>query len=347
MTEASLQPIAEWHDVDRELFESSILPRYEPAVLRGVVASWPAVQHGLKSPHSLRGYLGARDGGSLVDTLMTAPDQNGRLFYDSSMTGFNFLHNRLSLSKVLEQIFLYANFESVPAMVVQSALISNCLPGFIEQNVLGLLDPSVAPRIWVGTAVATPAHFDESNNIACVVGGRRRFTLFPPEQIGNLYVGPLDNAPTGTPISLVDFSKPDFERFPGFREALAHAQSAELGPGDAIFIPSLWWHHVQSLERFNVLVNYWWHASVDNQALPSSALDCLLHGVLSLRALAPEQRRAWGAIFNHYIFDPDMAPADHIDPACRGILGPLTPELQRKFSALLAARLQAAKVTAS
>jgi len=345
MTEASLRPIAEWHDVDRQLFESSILPRYEPAILRGVVGSWPAVQHARKSPHSLRGYLSERDNGSLVDTLMAAPDQEGRLFYDPSMTGFNFLHNRLSLSKVLEQIFGYANFERSPALVVQSALVSGCLPGFVEQNVLELLDPGVAPRIWVGTAITTPAHFDESNNIACVVAGRRRFTLFPPEQVANLYIGPLDHAPTGTPISMVDFSRPDFERFPRFRDALAQAQSAELGPGDAVFIPSLWWHHVQSLERFNVLVNYWWHASVEGRALPSSALDCLLHSVLGLRALPAEQRRAWGAIFNHYIFDPDSAAADHIDPDCRGILGSLTPEQQRNFSALLGARLHSAKAT--
>ena len=46
---------------------------------------------------------------------------------------------------------------------------------------------------------------------------------------------------------------------------------------------------MQSLERFNVLVNYWWHASADDQALPSSALDCLLHG-------APTIVNAHGAI---------------------------------------------------
>jgi quercetin dioxygenase-like cupin family protein len=36
------------------------------------------------------------------------------------------------------------------------------------------------------------------------------------------------------------------------------AMEAELSPGDAIFIPMGWFHHVEALERFNVLVNYWW-----------------------------------------------------------------------------------------
>jgi len=61
-------------------------------------------------------------------------------------------------------------------------------------------------------------------------GGRRRFTLFPPEQIANLYVGPLDFAPTGAAMSMVNLRNPDFARHPRFKEALAATQVAELGP---------------------------------------------------------------------------------------------------------------------
>jgi hypothetical protein len=39
------------------------------------------------------------------------------------------------------------------------------------------------------------------------------------------------------------------------------AQEVELVPGDALFIPRDWYHHVEALERFNVLVNYWWDSS--------------------------------------------------------------------------------------
>jgi hypothetical protein len=93
-----------------------------------------------------------------------------------------------------------------------------------------------------------------------VVSGRRRFTLLPPEQVRNLYLGPLDFAPTPTPISLVSFRSPDFERFPRFHDALAAAEAAELEPGDALYIPSVWWHHVESIGVLNAMVNYWWSA---------------------------------------------------------------------------------------
>ena len=98
---------------------------------------------------------------------------------------------------------------------------------------MSIVDDNVLPRIWLGNRITTPTHVDEWNNIGCVVAGRRRFTLFPPEQIANLYIGPLDFAPTGAPMSLVSLRDPDFARYPKFREALAAAQSAELAPGDA------------------------------------------------------------------------------------------------------------------
>jgi hypothetical protein len=334
-----LPPLPEWHAVDRARFEAEIVPRDEPAVLRGLVGDWPAVARAREAPLAIAQYLAGFDNGTPVDALMTPPEEEGRIFYDASMAGFNFLRNKLPVSQVLEQVLRYARFERAPAVAVQSALVTGCLPGFADANALPLVDAAVAPRLWVGTAITTPAHFDESHNLACCVAGRRRFTLLPPEQIANLYVGPLDHAPTGTPLSLVDFARPDFERFPRFRAALASARAAELAPGDAIYIPPLWWHHVVSLERFNMLVNYWWQRTAPGCAPPPSALDGLLHVVATLRALPPAQRRAWRAIFEHYVFDTERDVAGHIPPERRSVLGPMTDEQHAQLRAFLARRL--------
>jgi oxalate decarboxylase/phosphoglucose isomerase-like protein (cupin superfamily) len=106
-------------------------------------------------------------------------------------------------------------------------------------------------------------HNDPVENVAVVAAGRRRFTLFPPSAEPDLYMGPHHPTPAGARISMVHVTAPDFDRFPRFAAALEVAQVAELLPGDAIFIPRDWFHHVEAIERFNVLVNYWWDASAE------------------------------------------------------------------------------------
>jgi cupin-like protein len=333
-------PIAEYEGVTAARFRDEISQRYEPAVMRGLVRGWPAVQRALAAPDGICGYLEELDSGKPVAGLRTPPSARGRIFYNDNLDGFNYTADQMTVSSVVERMRKYAKLASPASVAILSALVSDCLPGFLAANANPVLDPSIAPRIWIGSHVVTPAHFDESNNVACVVAGRRRFTLFPPQAIADLYIGPIGYAPTGTPISLVDFAEPDLQRFPRFGDALAVAQGAELEPGDAIFIPTLWWHHVESLAKFNVLVNYWWKGWVGATARNDSALDCLLLAILNLRHLPPEQRRNWSVIFDHYVFGADESTASHIPAHKRGVLGEISPELAKQVRAFLISKLQ-------
>ena len=198
------------------------------------------------------------------------------------------------------------------------------LPGFADDNRLLLLDPRIVPRIWISNRVTVQTHFDVSMNCACVVAGRRRFVLFPPEQIANLYVGPLDFTLAGQPVSMVRIEDPDHERFPRFREAWRHAQGADLGPGDVLFIPYMWWHHVEALDAFNVLVNYWWD---DTPGWAGSPFEALVHALMSVHSLPPEKRAVWQKVFEHHVFESDGDPAAHLAPHQRGIQGAPDPRL--------------------
>jgi hypothetical protein len=127
---------------------------------------------------------------------------------------------------------------------------------------------------------------------------------------------------------MVDLAAPDLERFPRFAEAQQAAQSADLEPGDAIYIPFLWWHGVKSLDSFNALVNYWW-----NEARPvlGTPYECLFHSLMILRDLPDDQRRAWRSLFDHYVFEASGEATAHLPAAQRGLLGPTTPERLEKL----------------
>jgi hypothetical protein len=335
-----MEPIREFSTLDEDAIRREVIGSERPAVLRGLIAGWPAVDVSRSSPAAVVEYLRRLDNGNPVDAIMTPPEVEGRVFYNETMSGFNFVRNRLPITAIAEQVLRYCAFARPPAVAAQSALIRDCLPGFTAENSLALIDAAVLPRIWLGNAITTPTHLDEWNNIGCVVAGRRRFTLFPPKQIANLYIGPLDYAPTGAPMSLVSLREPDFARFPLFNEALAVALTAELGPGDAIYIPPLWWHHVESLEPFNLLVNYWWRAAAGAATATESAFDSLIHAILNLRSLPPATREAWRVLFDHYVFGAQAGAVEHIPAHRHGILGKVSAADAARLRAYLAEHLQ-------
>ncbi|HKQ14984.1 MAG TPA: cupin-like domain-containing protein [Steroidobacteraceae bacterium] len=313
-----------------------LLTRTRPVVLRGLVSSWPVARAGRESAAATDAYLRRFYKDATVTAMLGAPEIGGRFFYSDDLSGFNFKSVRIKLDTVLDEIARQSKAEPPPAIYVGSTTVDTCLPGFRAENDLAFGNRQPLVSIWLGNRTRIAAHHDLPDNIACVVAGRRRFTLFPPDQLENLYIGPLDFTPAGQAISLVDFARPDFAKFPQFAAALQHAQVAELGPGDAIFIPSMWWHHIESLEALNVLVNYWWRRS---PAFMDSPMNALMMAILTVRDLPPEQLEAWQNLFRHYVFEADENTVAHIPPQARRVLGPLDSAAARELRARLLQRL--------
>src|SRR5690606_11817202 len=123
---------------------------------------------------------------------------------------------------------------------------------------------------------------------------------------------------------------------PKLREALAAAEVADLEPGDALFYPALWWHQVEALESFNVMVNYWWTTLPPYMDTPQTTL---LHAILRWRDRPEPEKRAWRALFDYYSFGPADNAGAHLPEAARGMLGPLDAIKARRLRSQLLQRL--------
>ena len=301
--------------------------------MRGLVADWPAVAAARNGAVEAAAYLQRFDRGEKADAFVGEPAMAGRYFYNDDLSGFNFQRGSAPLADVLAMLLSTREAADARPIYAGSQPVRTLLPGFEAENPFALLaSKRTEPRIWIGNRSSVAPHFDEADNIACLVAGRRRFTIFPPEQVANLYIGPLDFTMAGQPASMVDLAAPDLERFPRFAKALQHAFVADLEPGDAIFIPALWWHGVQSTEPFNILVNYWWQ---DVPPDSTSALAAMAHGILALRELPTETREAWRAYFDHFVFQREGDPAAHLPAGRRGILDAPTPPLRARIRQFL------------
>lgn len=326
------QKVNELSGCDPSHIPDSVYQAKQPVILRQLVVDWPIVKAGIQSNDDADQYLRRFYSGRPVTYYYGDPAINGRVFYNSDFTGFNFQRSEANLNSVLNLLKQHQKDEAPPMFYVGSTLVDNWLPGFRDHNDINIVAANPLVSVWLGNRSSIAAHFDFPDNIACNVVGKRTFTLFPPEQLENLYIGPLDITPSGRSISMADLNDPDFEKYPKFKLALEAAQVAELEPGDAIFIPSMWWHHVQAKTSLNILVNYWWRNTPAYMGNPDNVLH---HALLSLRGLPKDQRDIWRRIFDHYIFEGTDEAVEHIPKQIRGILSPTDELIAHKIRSRL------------
>ena len=109
--------------------------------------------------------------------------------------------------------------------------------------------PFLNENLWMGNATRSGLHFDEADNLLAQVYGVETATLVPPGQFSCVYPRPELHTK-----SQVDPDDIDARAFPRF--AQADRYTATLHPGDALYIPRLWWHHLAS-DDISISVNAW------------------------------------------------------------------------------------------
>lgn len=109
--------------------------------------------------------------------------------------------------------------------------------------------PVSTTSTWISsTGCVTPLHYDLPNTLLCQVRGTKQVYLFDPTQYDLLYLrgAKFPGFDNFERQSQVDIHHPDFAAFPRFREA--RALECTLREGDTLFIPSNWFHEVETLE---------------------------------------------------------------------------------------------------
>lgn len=320
----------------------ALVAESRPILFRGAAAHWPLVAAARQSDRAAADHIASFYSGRPVVVYRAERSEGGCFAYNADLTGFNFTSTREELAPVLEEI-LASEGQDLASIYIGSTDLGIYFPGLDDANSLHLseihsmLAQGVTRSIWLGNRTTATCHYDFSHNIAVCAAGSRRFTLLPPDQVSNLYPGPLEPTPGGQVVSMVNFADPDLARHPRFFEARQHAQVAEMEPGDVLAYPAMWWHHVEALAPFNALVNYWWNAV---PAYFDSPQVTLLHAMLSLRDRPANEKAAWRAVFDHYIFGEAEQARAHLPEHIQGPLAPINEGIARKLRALVTRKLQ-------
>ena len=217
----------------------------------------------------------------------------------------DFQSDRGLLNEYLDRVLGLLDDGNAPSIYIGSTDVDQYLPGFRAANDLVLNHPMFESNpptvgVWIGNRTIALAHYDMSHNIACLAVGRRRFTLFPPEQVENLYPGPLDPTPGGQVVTMVDFAEPDFARSRTSRCA-GGGPGGGAGAGRRAVLPRAVvapGRGARTLQRHDqLLVEH-------DPAFMDTPQTTLLHALLSLRDRPEAEKRAWRAMFDYYVFGP-------------------------------------------
>lgn len=314
-----------------------LFSRDQPIILKGLVKDWPLVKAGQQSADKVMEQLEQHYSQQPMLVYKGPPEIKARFSYDKSCTGFNYTSERSTIPEVFDAIRSQLAQDEHDYLYINSLRFDEGFPKLNQSHQLAFEHPEFknnqpVAKIWLGTESVAAAHFDQPKNIACCVVGKRRFTLFPPDQVHNLYPGPLTPTPGGQVVTVADLSQADFSRFPRLKRAFENAYIADLEPGDGLYYPSMWWHEVEAFDRFNAMVNFWWMTAAPYLGSP---MDVLMHAMMSIRDRPAKEKEAWKALFDYYIFDDAEQVRAHLPPQSHGAFATMDDNLSRRLRSML------------
>lgn len=232
----------------KEVFHQDIIPRRQPVIITGalqgakVLARWQA--------DYFRSAIGATEVHVEISPTNYFPPLDGQ-----TSAPIKRQTRQMAFADYADALF--AENHTADKLYMSEELLADKFPILAaDVEPLTCLDRGlqIINSFWLGSAeTVTPLHYDLIYNLAVQVWGRKRFTLFAPDQLAYLY--PFPTRSRFGHFSRVNIEQPDVVRFPKFPQA--QPIQCTLEPGEMLYIPPFWWHHVHSLDTA-ILLNYTW-----------------------------------------------------------------------------------------
>ncbi len=227
MTRLDLSEVPRVGEISQDEFQRSYMKPLRPAILKDLAASWPALKRW--TPEYLSESFGARPV-KVYDASFAAPGEH----YMSNVKTISLgEYLKLVATRNMDlRMFLYRLNTHIPELL-EDIEFPRLAEGFSRKFVF----------MFFGCQGSfTPMHFDidMAHVFHTAIRGRKRVTLFPYEESGNLYRHPFSCR------SYVDVDHPDFNEFPRLENARGFQTVME--PGETLFIPGGFWHYIQYSE---------------------------------------------------------------------------------------------------
>ena len=183
------------------------------------------------------------------DSIPVCRAANGYFGYDEN-------GNDLFATAVMNKDRAVRLFEKIPDSAIAYSMRNRRVKidySLIDQfRYLNQFNSKYSMRMWATVGESqTPLHYDASNNVIICISGTKIITFFSPEKFASLYA--YENSFKRGHVSRVNFGNIDRNEFPNFPKS--PDLKLVLREGEAMYIPSFWWHYVESSER-SLAVNY-------------------------------------------------------------------------------------------
>lgn len=235
--------ITRYNEPSMELFYKTMFMPQVPAILTGCIKHWKALDRWQNLS-----YLSKIAGNRIV------PIEIGSRYTDEDwsqqlLTFSEFLQNHvLKKSDKVGYLAQHQLFDQIPELKEDFMVPEYC--SFTDNS--SEEPPDI--NAWFGPAgTVSPLHFDPKHNLLCQVFGYKRVILYHPNDTSNLY--PYETKMLNN-TAQVDPLNPNYEKWPEFSKAKGFI--GYLKPGEMLYIPPKWWHHVTSLTP-SFSISFWWN----------------------------------------------------------------------------------------